>query len=42
MWILESMVSMMDQGPTSMKASAPTTADYGVKCKGLWQNKVIQ
>ena len=42
MWILQSMVSMMDQGPTSMKASAPTTAGYGVKCKGLWQDKVIQ
>ena len=34
------MALMMDQGSTSRKASAPTTADYR-KCKGLWQDKVI-
>ena len=32
-WILESMISMMDQRSTSMKASAPATTDYGVNVK---------
>ena len=32
---------MMDQEYMSMKASASTTADYGKKWKGLWQDKAI-
>ena len=34
------MVSMMDQGSTSMKTAAPNTADYGVNIK-VWLEKVI-
>ena len=38
--ILESMVSMMDQESTSMKASAPTTANYGVNVKVFGKTKI--
>ena len=35
------MVSVMDQGSTSMKASAPATADYEVNVKVFGKTKLL-